>query len=363
VQQVLPVIDASHFLFPDDADPAQPYALGGVPSDQVQGADTFHDRWYLARVRTNTYDEIRFPNGTTEYNWAHNDIFAYRTDPANRANLLIVRLTNWYGNLLLHYNDVPEWSNDSNEALDAEGRPTSYVGGLYARDISARFELALREDGSEYSIVHMDWVQAPLVGKRLPVTASQIETASRLGISDISDLIEPYSLAIPEGLPMVSPDGSLYAESQNRVVTLKHCLDRSAVRILWDGTLGQPESPANFVFSRNGAWLAFINAGWNEYSSSGGVWTMPITGGATPIQLIKNVQKGAKSQHYQPASWSPDSQYLLVNWSFFDGSVTSKEALYVLPATGGAPLNVTPNATGFVRGARWVSNTPSPVSP
>jgi hypothetical protein len=263
----------------------------------------------------------------------------------------------------LNYNDLPEWSNDSNEAVDAEGDPTSYVGGLYARDISARFEVAQREDGSEYSILHMDWVQAPLVGRRLPVTASQIETAARLGINDISDLVEPYSFAISEGLPTVSPDGSLYAASKDLVVTLKRCVDRSAVRTLWDGSLGEPVSPANFAFSRDGARVAFINAGWREYSSSGGVWTMPISGGVTPTQLIKNVQKGSKTQLYGPAGWSPDSQHLLVNWTYFDGNSFSSQMVYVVPAAGGTPINLTPNAAGYARGLRWVSNTPSPLSP
>jgi hypothetical protein len=49
--------------------------------------------------------------------------------------------------------------------------------------------------------------------------------------------------------------------------------------------------------------------------------------------------------------------------SFDDGFSVLDESLYVMPSTGGALVDITPNASGFVRGVRWVSNTLGPAGP
>ncbi len=68
-----------------------------IPCGLPQGNATVHDRWWIIALQTGTYDEVINTVGNTIYDVPHYDLFAVRSDPQNRSQLVTVQLTDLYG--------------------------------------------------------------------------------------------------------------------------------------------------------------------------------------------------------------------------------------------------------------------------
>lgn len=358
--QVLPSVSAGHVLFPRGADPTKPYALRGMPCDQVQGSDPMHDRWYLALVQTNTYDAVTRSNGSPVLNHPHLDLFAYRTDPLNRSQVIAIQLTDLYGIFAPSTGSSPDWSNDSNE-----NSQSSFIALGSGRYIASSFQETTLSDGSTYSTFHAD--SSPSKAVRLPWTASVIQLQWLMG----GVPYRPQSTAEFEALFAwfsgnsrgSSPDGLFYTASlTDRVISLfDHFQTGMVVKQLWNGNGKlEPKYPANPVWSRNGATIAFINEGNSVGTSNGGVWSIPTATGA-PKQLAKNSVKAFKLTRTSDPLWSPDSNFIVYR-SVTDGTANASELLRI-PAGGGTAVNLTADLVPPASGFRWVSNTIAPLAP
>lgn len=363
--QVLPEVSFGHVLFPSGADPTKPYALRGIPCDQVHGSDPFHDRWYLTWVQTNTYDEVYIPTGSPFLNYPHLDAFAYRTNPLNRSQVVAVQLTDLYG-IFAPDPGILDWSNDTNESS-----LTSFISLSGGYDIRNSFSETTLSDGSSHTTFSSDESLSPYRSVRLPWTASYIQAQW------LSGAPVPFRPTTPAQLDvcfygwagssrLTSPNGTAFAAVRpDRILSIFDSYDRSiTLKVLWNGTGAQePKYPGNPVWSRDGLSVAFLNEGNSVYSSSGGVWSVPVASGA-PRQLAKNVSKGFRLTRFSEPMWSTDSKFIVMK-STQQGSTgfaTSNDLLRI-PAGGGVAVNLTADTSEFVSGMRWVSNVRAPLAP
>jgi hypothetical protein len=348
--QVLPVINYPHPLFPSGADPDEPYGLVAAPADRVFGSSTFHDRWYLAFSQTGTYSEVIQQDGSSQYDVAHYDLVAFRTVPSDplNPNVEIVPLTDLFGLAAIpsDWPDLAQWSNDTNDTA------TSYVGVASAYDLRDTFS---NIDG--YTL--WDLRDAPEVSLRLPLTGSQIDAGvAAYRPADPADLDEVILPAVPApGYKYgYSPTGGEFALAVSGGLQIHDVADLSLIDALSTSPATRPDYTV--VWSRNGNSISFYN---DVLDSPGGVWTIP-SGGGSPVQRLKNSQKGFKYTRHSSQRWSHDSQFLVVQYYSYDISRPDfAMALLRIPAEGGATTNLTGNlANTSVSPIRWVSNTAAP---
>jgi hypothetical protein len=365
-------------LNPDGIDPI---GLYGAPCDQVHGSDLKRDRWYLYSAHTATFDTIIYPNGAVRKattltrpdgsvsdsypeNMYHYDLFAFRSDPANRNDTVTVQLTDLFGIAWCSLNGLyGNWSNDSNEA------GASYVSsgfndirGCFYVDDDGNNVLDYTLDPSKYDSIQARTMQS----YRLPMTGSQIQAAWELGTdinyrpsnpADLDNLFwKPWSSAD------VSPNGLFYISAENNQLVVRQTQSGAFVSVVWNGTSTQPKYPESPVWSRDGNTILFKNGSSANYTSAGGYWRVAAAGG-TPVQLVKEDYKGFKWTSYGGGMWSPDSQHLSVTYLLREQSsgatIVTKDVLR-LPAAGGSATNLTADDSSPAGGYRWVSNTIAP---
>lgn len=373
-----PVIMATppgHRLNPDGTGSTYGY---GMPSDQVYGSNSKLDRWYLLMVHTNTVDRIiytngvvqtsglyTYPDGTTRptapENLYHYDMFAYRSDPADRNTVVAVQITDFFGLGWCKLNgQYAYWSNDNNES------PDSFVGSGF-EDIRTCFYVD--DEGNSVIDYNLDPDQfnAGMSYYQLPLKGSEIQAAWLAG-RDLN-----FRPGAPEDLDLITvaawpelsrtQNGGNYVVGENDQLVLRSVVDNALVRVIWDGTRGiQPKHPGSAVLSRDGLTVIFKNEGDASFTSKGGYWRVPVTGG-TPTQLVPESYKSFKWTSYSRGMWSPDSQFISLTYLLNDQSRSpakiTKDVMRLLPS-GGTLTNLTADDSTPTTGYRWVSNTVAP---
>jgi hypothetical protein len=202
------------------------------------------------------------------------------------------------------------------------------------------------------------------------MTGSIIQAALETGVDisyrpSISTPLQNYLYAWCDGGSSVSPDGTSYAAVENKVLVVRDCRTNALLRSIdWGAATGvEPRSPGNPMWSRDGATLVLRNTGAAEYSSTGGVWSLPANLSKRPVQIVVNKAKGLTSYMYRCSSWSPDSGQLLIDYVMESGTVDPGSwvnDVMRVGATGGTPVNLTGNTTAWASGRRWVSNRIAP---
>lgn len=340
--------------------------LNGAPCDQVHGSNTKLDRWYLGTAHTHTFDKIIRADGT-EYipsdprTYYHYDIFAYRTNPANRNEVIVVQVTDFFG-LVWNQGASAYWSNDSNESDTA-----SYIGS-WARDIRGCCYLDDNDDFVlDYSL-NPDLQYSPVtLHYHLPLTASEIQAAWEV---DADLAIRPDNpgdfnsiLTFAPGGAETAPDGLTYASCESGTIVVRQSATGALVRTVWNSNGStNPKYPGAAVWSRDGNTILFHNGGNSAYTSVGGYWKVSATGG-TPTQLVQEDYKGYKWTWYTNGVWSPDSNYTSIRYNLQDSSKGPSQYTFDimrLPASGGTLTNLTADTTANVDLFRWVSNTVAP---
>jgi len=144
---------------------------------------------------------------------------------------------------------------------------------------------------------------------------------------------EPVTRAVEtERMPAISPDGSVlaFSKAENRSSIRLRDVATSAERpIEGEGIKAFP----SFAFKGEG--LVFVLRAWGQIR----LYVQPLADGAptgSMLPLIPQVGPQAPPRtHTQPAA-SPDGR-----WIAFVGNEGASRDIYVVPATGGLPVNVT----------------------
>jgi hypothetical protein len=290
---VLTAAALASFDHPDIIGP--PATPPGSPCDQVYGSDSKQDRWYLGYAPTARYDRIIIPDGRDLANpdrYDHYDVFAYRTDPANRSQLQVVQVTNLFGEGWTEYGMFGAgWSNDSNESATTSHISSSTI------DLGDCFVVETDEFGDpvytiDFRIDPSKWHPATGDFMHIPVTAGEIQTAWNLDL-DLDLTLGDAELRPFYTSPLsVSPNRTEFVSAENNQLVIRSMADGSLVRTVWNGSQGiQPTTPSDPVWCRDGATIVFHNGG-NNYSRYGGC-EAPGRRRTAPAQLIQNsVVKG-----------------------------------------------------------------------
>lgn len=340
----------------------------GIPCDRVYGSDPRHDRWYLCLAPTGRYDRIIIPDGREIANpdrYYHHDIFAYRTNPANRNELQVVQVTDYFGEAWTEmYAAAAGWSNDSNESPS-----TSYIDSA-TWELGDCFVVEEDEVGDplfviDFRIDPSKWHPQTYDTIHVPLTAGEVQMAWDLEVDldlSLSGDTEIRPFYTPPS--SVSPAGTEFVSAENDQIVVRRMSDGALVRTVWDGTQGvEPTKPVDPIWSRDGTTIVFEN-GYGNYLSTGGVWTTPAAGGGTPVQLAKNSYKGWVWTKYTNPQCAPDSSDVCIRFWREDARRLPRTYygdLLLFPFAGGSSTNVTDDIPDFVNNCyRWASNTPAP---
>lgn len=319
------------------------------PSFRKYGSSAVHDRWWLIPLPTGeVYPEVRYAGGTVKYNVPHNDLFAVRSNPVNRSQLVTVQLTDLYGVVMFPAPINSCWSNDSNEG------PASFVQGSFVYDI--RDAIGENPDGTTVVDVTR-WVPSFV---NVPLTATEIndgwanhdfkpfgpETALPAEI-DAAIHTRPTNTFFPriDGQGLSSPDSAFYLlatgdahPTPRRMFKMAAATDTPA-QLLWDGNAASPGPINQCQWSPDGSKIAITDyvSGWPEY---GNVWTMPANGSAAPKKVLDSGAKGSTTTMYTNPIWSPDNKYLVVQKQQWSGTTLTGLSIMRLSLTDGKTLDL-----------------------
>lgn len=289
-----------------------------IPCRLPQGSDTFHDRWWVAALQSDTYDEVTVSGGQTRTDYPHYDLYAMRSDPNDRTQLIKVQLTDLYG--MVNCNGGASWSNDTNEA------ETSFV---MVRGYDIRNTFVEDAAGTFY-----DQSQAVPVTLRIPLKASKIPLQPNEFVPvgpahNVQSLLGPDMSVrqVDPGIRDISSDTGLeYVKSDpnsppsenpsapNRLVIADATIPyaNNPIQILWDGNSGAPRQSIHAVWSPDGTTIAFIDDAAST-APGGDIWTCSASGGSPPKRIVpvsKSTGKNSSTFTYRYPVWSPDSKHL-----------------------------------------------------
>jgi hypothetical protein len=326
------------------------------PAGHPSGDNPIHDRWWIYPAKTGVYDNYVYPNGTVSHSIGHYDLFAVRSNPQDRSQLVTVQLTDLYG-IVSFEGAAACWSNDSNEDFS-----TSFVAG-WAQDLRDAF--AENPDGT----TTINAAQRISHTMRLPFTASAInagwQSSSFVPIgtdsvteAELDSMLSPSMAGTRiDGQGVISPDGSFYvgnnsSESQLVLRDAAQPASTAPIAILWDGAAGAPNVMSGGQWSPNGLTIAVSD-------SNGNIWTQPASAATPPKKILSSITKGSTMTAYSSPIWSPDSKYLVVLKQQFSGSTVTGAWLTRLSVADGKTLDLVPASTtagSFNVPLRWVAD-------
>jgi hypothetical protein len=331
------------------------------PAFYRSGSNSTHDRWYIGVGITGTYDEyVSTVNGQTLYDYPHYDLFAIRSNPANRSQLITVQLTDLYG--IVSLSALASWSNDDNDG------PASFVT-CAAHDLRDAYEELEDPDTGEI-ITRVNTPLATFTDARVPLTLTELDLGGYVPISadTISeselDAMLAYDLFTPGRLDFqgsISPDGSRFLSAPNAEQTLLRISDvhtGSPLQTLWDGSTTAP----NIMFagchqwSPSGTTIA-IGERLSTYPRGGNIWTQPADASAAPKKVLSATTSGSTKTSYSQPLWSPDNQFLVALKLRYSGTTLNGAWLTRVKLSDGKSTDIVSVSTASIPyPLRWVTN-------
>lgn len=334
------------------------------PAFHPSGSNAAQDRWWIYTAQTDVYDNYIYANGTVAHNVPHWDLFAGRSNPQNRSQLVTVRLTDLYG--VVRCTGGACWSNDSNE--DAN----SFIVGVMGQDLRNAF--VENPDGT----TTINVAQEVHCSLRVPLTASEIQAGWQANdfvpISDIStteeeldEMLWPYFAPYPYASTggTIAPSGNFlllntYDYTKLQIADWSNPASGNPPHILWDGSTKAPNHMQGVQWSPDGTTIA-IDELVTTFPRGGNIWTIPAAGG-TPKMVLAASVKGSTITSYsgwgQAPIWSPDGKYLVVLKEQFTGTTLTGAWLTRLSLSDGKTLDLVPLSTtaSWNVPLRWVAD-------
>jgi hypothetical protein len=296
-------------ILPNIAALTAPAYGDATPAFLPSGSNATHDRWWVYPATTGVYDRWINPDGTVSDNRPHRDLFAVRSDPEDRSQLITVQLTDLYGVATI----APAMAHLSN---DTNNDPLTSFAIPLVSDLRGRF--SEEEDGT--TVVDLSQLGQQSHSMRFPLTISEIEPGYVPFGPDTADEAELDAMLLPVmygagylipnavgNQGAIAPSGDVYLRIGSSKLLIQDWLSGSQT-VLWDGSTGAPANPWAAQWSPDGAKVAIMNNG----SSGFEIWTQPASGSASPSKLLAATVKGNKRTDYTDPNWSPDSKYLVV---------------------------------------------------
>lgn len=339
------------------------------PSDRPYGTNAIQDRWWIIPLPTGeTYDNWVYPaSGRVTHQVAHWDLFAVRSNPQNRSQLVTIRLTDLYG-VVQFYPGSGFWSNDSND-----DNTNSFVGCRWVGDLRNAF--VVNQDGT----TTVDNSQVVTSTARLPLTAPEIQAGwqfndfvpispDSVSEEELGSMLWPQLPQIRyDGQGMISPSGNFCLMTppdgkKLEIMDWTNPASGNPPTVLWDGTSTAPSGFVNSLsqWSPDGLTIAIgeqvssLPAGMRQ---GGNIWTIPATGG-TPKKVLSSVG-GSSAITYGNPIWSPDNKCLVVLKQKFSGTTLTGAWITLLTLSTGkttdlVPVSTTAGVSTFVQ--RWVAD-------
>lgn len=311
-------------ILPNIADLTAPNAGDANPAFSPSGSNATHDRWWVYPAVTGVYDHWIYADGTVSDNHPHLDLFAVRSDPLDRSQLITVQLTDLYG-IATTAGATACWSNDTNN-----NPPSSFVTS-YVYDLRGQF--IEEEDGT--TVVDLTQLGNKTHSLRFPLTISEIQPGYvpfGPGSADESEL-DAMLLPVMQGAGFslsagvlgnqgaIAPSGDFYlrirSQSPGNQLLIENWQSGSQ-SILWNGSNGAPTKPWTAQWSPSGATVAIENNLSGSFLG-GDIWTQPASGSAAPLKVLAATSKGTTTVTYQKPIWSPDNNYLVVVKNQYSG--------------------------------------------
>lgn len=318
------------------------------PAFSPSGSNAMHDRWWLSFRQTGVYDRWVNSDGGVTYNAVHHDLFAVRSDPLDRSQLIRVQLTDLYGIARITFNC---WSNDGNndlqnsfvtaavydlrDAFVVEADETTTVHAAQIHDHSLRLPLTISDIQPGFVPFGPEsWAnEAELDAMLLPLL---YPAGGAIGKSDGQGAIAPsgnFCLRTPPG-PGVSLIIEEWTQSPSGAPPV----------ILVDGINGVPNDIWTAQWSPDGQTIAMVENGFGELGE-GSIYTQPASGASAPKLVLNNSVKGQTITTYSQPIWSPDSKHLaVVKRQYNTGGALTGAWLTRLTLSDGKKLDLVPIA-------------------
>lgn len=329
------------------------------PAFFKSGSNSTQDRWFIYPGNNGTYDEYITRSGSTLYDFPHRDLFAVRSNPADRSQLIVVQLTDLYG-IVTFEPASAGWSNDSND------NPASFVES-WAQDLSSAYSEIEDPDTGEITTRLDASLQIPCTA-RLPLTSSDLDAGGIIPIgpdtvtpAQLHAMLWPYMFraARIDGQGIISPDGLDFLSINSTQGTRLEIVDAttgSAAQLLWDGTAGVPNVISRAQWSPSGTTIAIAER-VSTYPGGGHIWTQPADASASPKKVLSATTSGSNKTAYSEPIWSPDNQYLVVLKQRYSGTTLTGAWITRVKVSDGKTQDLVSVPTSGDRAPlRWVSN-------
>jgi len=327
------------------------------PALYRSGSNSTHDRWFIYPGITGVYDET-FDGTTTYYDFHHYDLFAVRSNPANRSQLVTVQLTDLYGIANFNPGGAGSWSNDGNDG------PYSFVTGL-AKDLRGAYEEIEDPDTGEIT-TYVDTTLSSTCTPRVPLTLIELDAGGYVPISpdtiseaELDAVLAFHSISKGPGYQGVfSPDGSLCLRNNapTKQLSIADSLTGNPVQLLWDGSTTAPNDMYLWQWSPGGLTIAFTER-ISTYTRGGHIWTQPANASSVPKKVLTATTSGSTKTSYEAPLWSPDSNYLMALKLRYSGTTLNGAWLTRVRLSDGAATDIVSISTASIPSMlRWTSN-------
>jgi len=334
------------------------------PAYSPSGGNAIHDRWFIYTANTGSYDEYVNSNGTVSYDEEHRDLFAVRSNPQDRSQLITVQLTDLYG-IVKMFPAASCWSNDGNNSSG------SFVTG-WAYDLRDAYSEEEDPETGEITTVLRAADQIS-ISLRLPLTSSELNSGwldgtlepvspDTVSEAELDEMLWPSMRGVGriDKQGALAPDGTRFLRTfgPQTQVQIMDAASETLVQLLWDGSTSAPNVMQDAQWSPNGQTIV-IGDRDASLPSGGNIWTQPASGASPPKKVLSSTVSGSTKIAYSNPIWSPDNNYVVVLKQRYSGSTLNGAWITRVKVSDGKTLDLTAVSTVSGVGSqpvRWVSN-------
>ncbi|HAN98660.1 MAG TPA: hypothetical protein DCQ98_15030 [Planctomycetaceae bacterium] len=354
-----------------------PYVWSGLgelqvasPSWRYYGADPMHDRWWVVAQPTGVYDAWQVRPGATPYPRVHYDLFAVRTDPADRNRLISRQLTDLFGKVCLFppTNASAYWAPTDAGVdhsvvipvgydirdhfyIDEQGKSCVAVDES-AGDVRRAFRLPISADDVEAGRMTDSWI---------PFGPERFESEAELDFA-LEEISSPLAGAYGFPSGSESPEGSMnvrHTATDGYFITTP--LDPTVILHRLANPGGGLGNSQFCKWSPDGSSVALVDGRSLTTPTNvvrGSLYVQSLeTDLVRPLVLsTSSVRRGTTtSYHYFFPIWSPDSKYLVARRYTMINGVAKNETLVRVSVDNGAVVDLKTTTSYLSLPLRWVS--------